>query len=103
MPVSTTAYEDKQETPTLPKQGNYLSWLDEAHLLELSGITGLRYHRLEDPGRLGQLLRERGFAASRMVDTDMRPFLGLAALALLVAAHWPGSASRARGPRTRRH
>lgn len=47
-PVATTDYSDKVETPPLPRQGLYLSWVDEAHLRELAAITGLEYHRLED-------------------------------------------------------
>lgn len=99
-PVSTTAYEDQRETPAaLPKAGSYLSWLDEAHLLELSGITGLRYHRLEDPEALGRTLRDGELAENRVVDTDMRPYLGVAAWMLLVALHWP---SLRRKPRARK-
>ncbi len=87
MPVSTTAYEEKKATPILPREGNYLSWLDEAHLMELSAITGLRYHRLEDIERLSELLRKPEFAQRRFVYTDMRPLLGFIALILLLAVH----------------
>ena len=87
MPVSTTVYEKQLESPALPRTGNYLSWLDEAHLKELSAITGLRYHRLEEPERLIALLRNADFAERRTAETDLRPLLGLLALILLLAAH----------------
>jgi mxaL protein len=87
LPVSTTAYDNQVEAPTLPREGNYLSWLDEAHLKELSAITGLRYHRLEDPEHLSELLRDPEFAERRTAATDLRPLLGLIALILLLAVH----------------
>jgi mxaL protein len=87
MPVSTTDYSEKMEPQVLPREGVYLSWLDEAHLKELSATTGLRYHRLEDPERLSELLREPEFAERRPAETDLRPLLGLAALILLLSVY----------------
>jgi mxaL protein len=87
LPVSTTAYEDQPEpSSSLAREGNYLSWLDEAHLKELAARTGLNYHRLEHPERLSQLLREPQLAERRTADTDLRPVLGLLGLGLLLAA-----------------
>jgi mxaL protein len=86
-PVSTTEYSEKVEIQALPQQGPYLSWLDEAHLKELSAVTGLRYHRLEDPADLSRLLREPDFAERRTAETDLRPLLGLAALILLLSVY----------------
>lgn len=86
-PVSTTDYSEKVEVPVLPREGPYLSWLDEAHLKELAAITGLAYRRLEDPARLSAFLRGSGFAESREAETDLRPWLALVALALLLAVH----------------
>jgi len=91
-PVLTATYTQAQaQVPALPRTGLFLSWLDETHLQELAAITGLRYHRLQDPADLGRLLRAPEFAARRTVDTDMRPVLGLAAWVLLLAAHWPAA------------
>jgi mxaL protein len=87
LPLSTTAYDNKVEAPALPREGNYLSWLDEPHLQELSAITGLRYQRLESPERLSKLLRDPEFAERRTAATDIRPLLGVAALLLLLAVH----------------
>lgn len=86
-PVSTTEYSEKVEIQTLPRQGPYLSWLDEPHLKDLSAITGLRYHRLEDPAALSRMLRQPEFAEHRHTDTDLRPILGLAALILVLSVY----------------
>lgn len=95
-PVSTTDYSEKLEAQALPRQGPYLSWLDEAHLKDIAAITGLRYHRLEDPAALSRLLRESEFAEHRPTETDLRPLLGLAALALLLSVYGMESGSRKR-------
>lgn len=87
MPVSTTDYSEKVEAQVLPREGVYLSWLDEAHLRELSATTGLDYHRLEDPARLSERLRDAEFAERRAAKTDLRPLLGLAALLLLLSVY----------------
>ena len=86
-PVSSTDYSEKVETQALPREGAYLSWLDEAHLKELAVITGLRYQRLEDPAGLSEFLRGSEFAERLETETDLRPFLALVALALLLVVH----------------
>ncbi|MGZ8217650.1 VWA domain-containing protein [Methylomagnum sp.] len=86
-PVSSTDYSEMLETHALPREGVYLSWLDESHLKELSAVTGLRYHRLEDPAYLSKVLRETDFAERRPADTDLRPPLGLAALTGLLLVY----------------
>jgi mxaL protein len=96
-PVSTTDYSEKLEAQALPRQGIYLSWLDEAHLKDIAAITGLRYHRLEDPADLSRRLREPDFAERRPAATDLRPLLGLAALMLVLLVHGMET-----GPRRRR-
>lgn len=89
-PVSTTDYSEKIETHALPREGAYLSWLDEPHLKELSAVTGLRYHRLEDPARLSEILREGSLGERRDTDTDLRPLLGLLALVGLLSVYLEG-------------
>jgi mxaL protein len=95
-PVSTTEYSEKVEVKALPRNGPYLSWLDEAHLKEVAAVTGLAYHRLEDPEALSRLLREPDLAERRPAETDLRPALGLAALILLLAVHSGETAARRR-------
>lgn len=90
MPVSSVSYDNQVEAPRLPREGKYLSWLDEAHLHELAALTGLRYHRLERAEDLGEWLLSAEFAERRMTPVDLRPYLGLAALLLVVGVHvWP--------------
>jgi len=89
MPESSTAYETKeQETaPRPPREGYYLSWLDENRLRELSATTGLRYHRLETPEDLMEALRAAEFAERRTTNTDIRWLLGVAALLLFASVY----------------
>lgn len=84
MPESSTVYETKEPeaAPRPPREGYYLSWLDETRLRELSATTGLRYHRLETPEGLAEALRTPEFAERRTTETDIRWLLGLAALLL---------------------
>jgi mxaL protein len=84
-PVSSTSYQDGFQPQVLPREGPYLSWLDEAHLKNLAATTGLRYHRLEQPEALSALLLNPEFAERRPAPTDLRPLLGLAALFLVLA------------------
>lgn len=98
-PVSSTDYSEKVEVHALPREGVYLSWLDEAHLKGLSATTGLRYHRLEDPAHLSEALREADFAERRPADTDLRPLLGLAALTGLLLAYISGVGHHREGRR----
>jgi mxaL protein len=86
-PVSTTVYSEKVETRILPREGPYLSWLDEGHLKALSASTGLGYHRLTDPEQFADALLSPRLAEHRAAETDMRPLLGLAALVILALAY----------------
>jgi mxaL protein len=97
-PESFAPLSGEHEPPsmTVPQPGYYQSWLDETHLLELSVITGLRYHRLESPDVLSQALHGSAFAESRIQLTDIRGFLALLALVLVLTGYWR------RGPRIRR-
>lgn len=83
-PLASTDYSDKVEVKSLPREGAYLSWLDERHLLELASTTGLRYHRLEDPDDLVRALLTADQADRRQTVIDLRPWLGSAALFLLL-------------------
>lgn len=87
MPESSTAYETTDTTPRLPREGYYLSWLDENHLRELSTMTGLRYHRLETPEGLTGALRAPEFVELKTVATDIRWLLGIAALLLVATVY----------------
>jgi mxaL protein len=73
------AYPQKLEGP-----GYYLSRLDEQGLRQLAQATGLDYHRLETPQALEQALLVDNLAARRVVASDIRWVLALAALVLLL-------------------
>ena len=79
-PISTTVYSGKTETRILPREGPYLSWLDETRLKELAATTGLRYHRLNDPEAFVESLLAPDLAESRAAKTDLRPYLAIIAL-----------------------
>ncbi len=83
-PVSTTVYSEKVVPRLLPSEGPYLSWLDEPHLRAISVETGLGYERLASPARLAQTLISPAYAERRPTATDLRPFMGGAALTLLL-------------------
>lgn len=83
-PISTTVYSEKMDSRNLPREGPYLSWLDEARLRKLAAITGLRYQRLEDPDDFIESLLANDLAESRLTQTDLRPFLAIASLALFI-------------------
>lgn len=87
MPESSTAYETTETVPRPPREGYYLSWLDENHLRELSATTGLRYHRLETPEGLMDALRAPEFVERRTTKTDIRWLLGIAALLLFATVY----------------
>lgn len=87
MPESSTAYETTGTAPKPPREGHYLSWLDENRLRELSATTGLRYHRLETPEGLMEALRAPKLSELRTAKTDVRWLLGLAALLLFAAVY----------------
>ncbi len=86
-PVSTTVYSVKVETRSLPAEGPYLSWLDEAHLKVLSAGTGLRYLRLDDPAAFMAFMTRAEFAERRPTSTDVRPHLAGMALLLLALSY----------------
>lgn len=83
-PVASTDYSEKVDVRVLPKEGPYLSWLDEKHLLEISTTTGLIYHRLKDAESLSSALLVPEMAERRMVRTDIGSYLGFLALVLLL-------------------
>jgi mxaL protein len=72
------------QSPDLERGGSnqFLSRVDEAHLRELSAVTGLAYHRLESPQWLRRALLAPELAERRQVAVDIRG--GLAGLALLL-------------------
>jgi mxaL protein len=96
-PESSTAYETAEIAPRPPREGYYLSWLDENHLRELSATTGLRYHRLETPEGLIDALRAPEFAERRTTRTDIRWLLGLSALFLFASVYLMGSGKILKG------
>lgn len=75
-----------RQQPESDRSGLLLSYLDERHLRRLANSTGLRYHRLSDPERLADLLRQTHTGKKRPVATDLRPWLGFVALALAFVA-----------------
>lgn len=87
-PVATATYVEHQPAaPALPREGLYLSWLDEAHLKELAAMTGLAFYRLDDPEDLSRTLRGAPFAEWRKTETDIRAGFGIAAWLLLLAVY----------------
>ncbi len=95
LPVATATYQEPQAPPKeLPREGDFLSWLDEPHLKDLAAITGLRYHRLEGIAPLSKLLRGADLAERRPAVTDLRPGLGYVALALVLAGLAPWASLR---------
>lgn len=86
-PVSTTDYSEKFEVQTLPREGPYLSWLDQSNLRSLSIETGLRYQRLDRLDSLAEALQRAEFAERRAAPLDARPLLGIAALVLLAFSY----------------
>jgi mxaL protein len=97
-PVATTDYSEKLEASALPREGPYLSWLDEGHLKELSAIAGLAYHRLETPEGLSAFLRDSRWAVRKPTATDLRPWLGAIALAVTSLALGIPAMRRGRRP-----
>ncbi len=69
----------------------HLSGLDEAALQKLSSITGLQYLHMEQAGSLRSVMQKSGLGVWRKADTDLRPWLAMAALALLLAFYLPTS------------
>ena len=86
-PVSTTVYSEKIEVRTLPTEGPYLSWMDEAHLKGLSATTGLGFHALSTPQGLVNALLDDDLAELRPALTDLRLWWGLGAVIFFVIAY----------------
>lgn len=86
-PLSSTVYSQKIEVRTLPTEGPYLSWMDEGHLKELSSSTGLGFFALEDPASFKKNLLRDDLAELRPAVTDLRLWLGLAAISFLMVAY----------------
>ena len=96
-PVSTTVYSEKVFARTLPRDGVYLSWVDEPHLRVLSAGTGLHYARLDAPEEFSRLMLSENFAEVRPTPTDIRPWLGIIALLLLTLVYVIDGKSRGSG------
>lgn len=64
----------------------HLSALRDPYLRQLASETGLHYHRLADPAVLRTALMEPSLRREQPARFDLRPWLGGAALALLLAA-----------------
>lgn len=79
-PVSTTVYSEKVDVRTLPTEGPYLSWVDEAHLREVAATTGLGYAHPTNGQEFEKALTAPDLSEVRNALTDLRPFLGFAAL-----------------------
>jgi mxaL protein len=86
-PISTTVYSEKVEVRTLPTEGPYLSWMDEAHLKSLSATTGLGFHALATPDGLIKALLDDDLAELRPALTDLRVWWGLGAVFFFVIAY----------------
>ncbi|NML17408.1 vWA domain-containing protein [Azohydromonas caseinilytica] len=65
----------------------HLSALREPYLRRLSQEAGLRYARLQSASQLLSLLQDPAHARRQRERVSLRPWLALAALALLVARH----------------
>ena len=83
-PVSTTVYSEKVETRSLPTEGPYLSWVDEAHLRAISVATGLGFTHPSNILDFEKALTASELSEIRPALTDLRPFLGFAALIFLL-------------------
>lgn len=68
----------------------HLSAVREDHLKDLAARTGLAYAHLDGPGSLDAPLRAAATARPVPGRLDLRPFLGAAALLLVLAAHAAG-------------
>lgn len=86
-PISTTVYSEKVEVRTLPTEGPYLSWMDEAHLKNLSATTGLGFHALSTPEGFIKALLDDNLAELRPALTDLRVWWGLGAVIFFVIAY----------------
>ncbi len=86
-PISTTVYSEKVEVRTLPTEGPYLSWMDEAHLKGLAATTGLGFHPLSTPEGLIKALLDDELAELRPALTDLRVWWGLGAVIFFVIAY----------------
>ena len=88
-PIGFWEYVDLRDylpPSAIPTDGSrlYLSRLDEANLIRLAAITGLSYHRLEKPEDLTQALSAKDLASEHRIAVDIRWFLALMALLLLL-------------------
>ncbi|MEK8029771.1 MxaL protein [Ideonella sp. DXS29W] len=71
---------------TVPGQ-EHLSWLHEGHLRDLANERGWGYHRLLDTAHLVEAATGPSLARSATAPADLRPWLALGALALLLWRH----------------
>ncbi|BCM24514.1 hypothetical protein ZMTM_07730 [Methyloradius palustris] len=67
----------------------HLSGVDESNLQRLSKTTGLEYSKLDSSHQLAQQLTASRMATWRTADTDLRPWLAVPALILLIAFFIP--------------
>jgi mxaL protein len=86
-PISSTVYSERVDVRTLPTEGPYLSWMDEAHLKEMAAITGLGFVTLDHPDTLKKALLADDLAELRPALTDLRPGLGLCLLLIFLLAY----------------
>ena len=86
-PISSTVYSERVDVRTLPTEGPYLSWMDEAHLKEIAAITGLGFVALDHPDTLKKALLADDLAELRPALTDLRLGLGLFLLLFFLLAY----------------
>ncbi len=72
----------------------HLSGLDESNLQRLGKTTGLEYDRLDNTRQLAHKLTASSMATWRTADTDLRPWLAIPALILLIVFFIPVSVLR---------
>ena len=81
-PVSSTVYSEKVETRSLPTEGPYLTYQDEAHLKEIAAMTGLGFLSLGNVHDLSSAMLNPALSEFRESTTDLRPWLVGCALLL---------------------
>lgn len=86
-PVSSTVYSEKVEVRSLPTEGPYLSWMDEAHLKGLAATTGLGFHVLDSQDLFTKALLNDDLAELRPAITDLRLWWGIGAVIIFVIAY----------------
>lgn len=71
----------------MPEGDEHLTSVKEDHLRQIAELTGLRYARLDDPGRLAAAIEASSTPRPIKVAVDLSPFPAAAALAALAALY----------------